>query len=228
MGRHTISHAEDLYSGDASYGPAFAQRGVPLSKVLMVSLGAPVVADPDRILDDEVASDSASSTTTFLAQPDVPRALTATGTAGSNHLITVTGTDVYNAVIVELLTLSGTNVIAGVKAFKTVTSVAIASGAADDTFDLGVGDVLGLPYRVDAGGLLMAYADSALDLTTSAVIGTFVAAVTTDPATNITGDVRGTYNPNVTLNGTAIVKVLIQIASTATKVGAYGVDQFGG
>lgn len=227
MAEHTISHAEDLFSGDAWYGGARAKRGIPLSKVLMVSLGAPVIADPNRILNDEAAGASATSTTTFLAQPDVPRALTATGTTGADHIITITGTDAYGEVMVETITLSGTGVIAGKKAFKTITLVETGAGQAGDTYVLGIGDILGIPYRVDAAGLLMAYNGSALDLTTSAVLGTFVAAVTDTP-TATTGDVRGTYNPNVTLNGTLIVKLLIQVGSTATKVGAYGADQYAG
>lgn len=122
---------------------------------MIVSLGSPVTADADGILNDASATDSATSydiddfVTAFAAANgvlDVPRNLTATGTAGSNHVVTVTGKDEYGATVVESLTLNGTNVISGVKAFKQVTSVAVAAGAAGDTFDLGWGDVLGLPF----------------------------------------------------------------------------------
>lgn len=120
-----------------------------------VNLGAPVTADPNGILDDESATDSAQSYTSadfvaaFDGTLDVPRNLTATGTTGSDHVVTVTGTDAYGQTMVENLTLSGTNVISGVKAFKTVTGVAVAVGAASDTFDLGWGDVLGLPFYLN-------------------------------------------------------------------------------
>ena len=228
MVRHTISHADELYFGQAQYNPANgSKRGIPITPLTVVDLGAPVVADPDRILNDADATDSAQVHTTFLAQPDVPRNLTATGTAGSNHVVTITGTDVYGEVIVEQLTLNGTNVISGKKAFNTVTQVAVAAGAAGDTFDLGVGSAIGLPYRVDEAGLVMAFFDSTLDLTTSAVLGTFVAAVTA-VATATTGDVRGTYTPVGTLDGTANLRALIKVADPTSKVGAYGVDQYGG
>lgn len=121
---------------------------------LFIDFGSPATADADGILNDESATDSATSYTstdfvsTFDGTLDVPRNLTATGTAGSNHVITVTGEDEYGQPMQESLTLSGTNVIAGVKAFKKVTAVAVAAGAASDTFDLGWGDVLGLPVRV--------------------------------------------------------------------------------
>ena len=46
----------------------------------------------------------------------------------------------------ENLTLSGTSPIYGQKAFKFVDGLAIATGAASDTCDIGWSDVLGLPY----------------------------------------------------------------------------------
>jgi len=117
----------------------------------LIDLGSPAATDADGILNDASATDSAQSydsgdfVATFTGTLDVPRNLTATGTAGSNHVITVTGTDVFGATLKESLTLNGTNVIAGKKAFKTLTGIAVAAGAAGDTFDLGWGDVLGLP-----------------------------------------------------------------------------------
>lgn len=121
---------------------------------LSINLGSPVTADADGILNDVSATDSAQSydssdfVTTFTGVLDVPRNLTATGTAGSDHVVTVTGKDEYGQPMSESLTLNGTNVIAGVKAFKQVETISVAAGASGDTFDLGWGDVLGLPVAV--------------------------------------------------------------------------------
>lgn len=121
---------------------------------LFLDLGSPVAADDNGILNDASATDAAQTydstdfVATFTGVLDVPRALTATGTAGSNHVITVTGKDEYGQPMSENLTLSGTNVIAGVKAFAEVQTIAVAAGAAGDTFDLGWSDVLGLPMAV--------------------------------------------------------------------------------
>jgi len=49
----------------------------------------------------------------------------------------------------ESLTLSGTTVIFGNKAFKYVDTLAIATGAASDTVDIGWYDRLGLPYKAE-------------------------------------------------------------------------------
>lgn len=230
MSRHTITHAGEVFFQEAQYNPAHgAKRGVPMTGLRFIDLGTPIVADDNLILDDEAAEDAVLTYTVFLGQPDVPRALIATGTSGSDHVITVTGLDEYGVILVEDLTLSGTTPINGVKAFASVSLVSVAVGATGDTFDLGIGDVLGLPYRINAGDLIMPYFAGLPDLTSSAVPGTIVPAVTTDPATAITGDVRGTYNPAGTLNGSAVVGALIKWPDNlVSKVLAYGVDQFGG
>jgi hypothetical protein len=231
MGRHTISHAAELYSGDAQYGAANnALRGVPLTPLLHIALGSPAVADVDGIAVAQAVAGAGNLTLTAgAASLDVARNITidSAGAGDTTQTATVTGTDIYGVTMVEDIAFNGTTEVAGLKAFKTVTQVAIDAATAGNV-NVGFGDVLGLPYRVDENGLIMAYADGALDLTTSAVLGTFAPAVTTDPATGVTGDVRGTYNPNTTLDGTVEFAVLIKVASVETKVGAFGVDQFGG
>jgi hypothetical protein len=230
MSRHTISHAGEIFFQEAQYNPAFgAKRGVPMTGLRFVDLGTPALADDNLLLDDEAAEDAVLEYTVFLAQPDVPRTLVATGTAGSNHVITITGLDEYGEIIVENLTLNGTTPDVGLKAFASVSLVSVAVGATGDTFDLGTTDAIGLPFRINAGDLIMPYFAGLPDLTTSAVPGTIVPAVTTDPATAITGDVRGTYDPVGTLNGSIVLGALIKWPDNVTsKVLAYGVDQFGG
>lgn len=230
MARHTLSHANELFWGNAQYAPyKNALRGIELTPLTLVSLGTPAVADTDLILNDATATDSPQVITTFLAQPDVPRALQAVGTAGANHAVTITGTDEYDRPMVETLTLNGTTPVVAQKAFKTVTQVDVAAGAAGDTFDLGTTDAIGIPFRIDEGKVLAAYAGGALDLSTDAtpVIGVVANADTTSPATATTNDVRGTYNPVATLNGSTLIQLLIRIDPT-DKVTAFGVDQFAG
>lgn len=199
---------------------------VPMNDMpFLINLGAPAVADADGILDDESATDSPAEYTaddfvgTFNGTLDVPRNLVATGTAGSNHVVTITGTDEYGAPLVEALTLNGTNAIAGKKAFKTVVSVAVAAGAAGDTFDLGWGDVLGLPVKLPGTGLVIAEMQDGA----KATAGTLVAA-SSATATAATGDVRGTYDPNAACDGSKSFQLIAILANPADK----GVAQFAG
>lgn len=147
---------------------------------------------------------------------DVARNVVAawTGTA----VITITGTDEYGAVLKES-SASGTS-LTGKKAFKTVTAVAVSADVTSLT--VGSGVVIGLPHRVDRNALLIKNMDNAI------TTGTFVPAVTTDPATATTGDVRGTVTFGSAPDDTRAYAVLYKIAGSATKLLAYGVDQYDG
>jgi len=130
----------------------------------LFNLGSPAALDADGIWDGIAAiataatftsSDykntfdgSSTSVTTTSGKIDATygRALTAVGTAGSNHVLTITGRDYLGQGMVEQLTLSGTTILYGTKAFKFVDTILVAAGAAGDTCDIGWSDVLGLPY----------------------------------------------------------------------------------
>lgn len=182
-------------------------------ETLRVNFGAPSAADPDGILNDATATDSAQTHTTFESTYDttngldVPRNLTAVGTAGSNHVVTVTGEDEYGQPMSENLTLNGTTPVAGVKAFKKITTVAVAAGAAGDTFDLGWGDVLGLPFRLHlAADVVQELEDGA-----AATAGTKVAGLAKNTkSTATTADVRGTYDPNSAMDGDKSIEIIIR------------------
>lgn len=134
----------------------------------IVSLGAPSTADPNGILVGASATNSAQAytsadwATTFdgssthvgesvsgSINAKYGRCLSATGTAGSDHVVTVIGKDYLGQGMRENITLSGTTVIFGNKAFKYVDNVDVATGATGDTFDLGWTDRLGLPYKAE-------------------------------------------------------------------------------
>jgi hypothetical protein len=130
-------------------------------------LGAPAALDADGIWDGVSATNSATSydssdfkttfngsstsltTTSGMIDARYGRCLTATGSAGSDHVLTISGRDYLGQRMQESMTLSGTVVIFGNKAFKFVDSMAIATGAASDTVDIGWYDRLGLPYKAE-------------------------------------------------------------------------------
>lgn len=223
-----LTHAVQVFYGAVKYHRfwnIWKHFGVKITPELFWhNFGAPITADPNGVIETQdltalgvfsgagiAGALAAAGVATF----DVPRAVVAAWTGAA--VLTVTGTDEYGSIITES-SASGTS-LTGTKAFKTVTAV---STSADITgLTVGHGDVLGLPYRVDANGLVAARAANAIDA------GVFVPAVTTDPATATTGDVRGTFNPAVALNGANTVAVLIKIADPSTKVGAFGIKQFG-
>lgn len=105
-----------------------------------------LAADADLILNDQSIA-TATTVTTFLAQPDVPRNLTVVASGAATGDVVVTGTNIRGDVITETLALNGTNSVVGNKAFKTVTSVAVPA-VAGTTIDLGIGVKLGLSRRM--------------------------------------------------------------------------------
>lgn len=149
---------------------------------------------------------------TILNNGEVPDATTSrwgrglqfVGDGASTRTIAVAGWDYLGQKMSWTGTLNGATPVLCPKAFRWIDSVTF--GAAADTVSVSVGytDVLGLPYTATN-----MYAEVKNDAA-AANAGTFVACVTTNPATATTGDVRGTYLPlTVIPNGTVTFRVYL-------------------
>lgn len=120
----------------------------------------------------------------------------ASGAATSN--VTVRGKDYLGQPMVESFTLTGATAVVGKKAFKYIEAIEYGVTAAT-TIDIGVGDVLGLPYRLEKELTVM------VDHSAPAANGTFVAGLARGAAQSATtGDPRGTWTPSAATipNGT--------------------------
>jgi hypothetical protein len=191
---------------------------VPLD-AYMIDLGAPVVADVNGVA--EAQSDTGAHTLTLTATPvvlDVPRNLTADSGGADTAVLTITGKDVYGNTMVENITLNGTTVVPGKKAFKQVDSIAASATIANDAF-VGFGDVLGLPAYMGAAAYVLAELEDGV----AATAGTLVLGVNTTP-TATTGDVRGTYDPNTATDGATAFKLMVVLPDPANR----GIAQFAG
>ena len=139
---------------------------------------------------------------------------------------TVSGFDYLGAPMTSRVTLNGVTTVVTSKAFKQVTQIAISAATAGN-ISAGFNDRLGIPLRVTDVGYVQNVKWSA---TLAADAGTFVAAVTTDPATVLTGDVRGLYTPSSAANGARRLVMTIAVPGIgcgpqATRIGAFGVTQ---
>ena len=104
---------------------------------------------------------------------------------GGTATVLVSGYDLYGVPMTELLTASGTTVVAGVKAFKYITS-ATPQANGSSAYTVGLGQVVGIPIRTDRfGSIRVVFGQNAMVTTAG-----YTAAVTT-VATNTSGDVRG-------------------------------------
>jgi len=113
-----------------------------------------------------------------------------TGTA----VMTVTGKDIFGNTVVES-SASGTS-LTGKKAFKTITSVKVSADVTGAT--VGTGNVLGLPVRLPAAGNILRELENGATATAGTTVG---ALASSTPSTATTADVRGTYVPNSTPDG---------------------------
>lgn len=177
---------------------------VGLDALVRADLGAPITLDVDGILAAQSIT-SAGSTGTFastytaiavagLAKYGRNLTVVASGTATST--VTVYGYDYLGQPMSETLTLASTSPVAGLKAFKWITSVAW-SGTSAITINLGWGNVLGIPYRATRVTLFGELTAGAAPTAGTLVVG----AATTTTQTATTADPRGTYTPNQACNG---------------------------
>ena len=123
----------------------------------LYNLGSPALADDDLIV---VSTNMKVGSYTVAAQPEIPRNITVTVTAGATAdtvgTVTITGTNYDDEEISEIITPVAGSAVAGTKAFKTVTTVVGAGWAIDavegtnDTIKVGTGNELGLPLMLDS------------------------------------------------------------------------------
>lgn len=207
-------------TGDGSLALASPAQMDEMHPVI-INLGTPIATDSDSAVASQAATAADGLATGIngvlasggVATFDVPRNVVAawTGTA----VLTVTGTDQYGNVVVES-SASGTS-LAGKKAFKTITGIAVSANVTGLT--VGHGNVLGLPvYLASVSHVVREILNDA-----TATAGTLVAGDTAT-ATATTGDVRGTVVPNSAPNGTNVYELIAMLRAPDGR----GVAQFAG
>ena len=171
----------------------------------LYNLGAPALADDDLIV---ISTNMKVGSYTVAAQPEVPRNITVTATAGATAdtlgTITITGTNYNDEVISEVITPVAGSAVAGTKAFKSVTTVVGAGWAIDavegtnDTIKVGTGNELGLPLVLDSATEIML-----------GILGTTITA--TNPTVSNPASLEGTTIDMSagTYNGTKEVLVFV-------------------
>lgn len=154
----------------------------------------------------------------------IGRAVSVTGVVnGAGGAFLVSGYDCYGYAMSELITAgAGVNTVNGVKAFKFVTSV-VPQFTDAHTYSVGTTDIFGLPLRADYFSQTKVWWDETVITANTG----FVAAVTTSPATTITGDVRGTYAVQSASDGTKrlVIEVGPGQANVVSTTGLFGVTQ---
>lgn len=235
--QHRISNSDNIRTGNA-VSPNRDRYGVPLAgaeaqAALVVSLGSPAVEDPDGLIESfttagasaAVAMDGAIADANTGADGevtlDVPRNIVVDSGGADDAVVTVTGRDVYGQRMVETITMNSTTAVEGKKAFKKIISIGVSKAVANGGF-IGTAKKLGLPYRPVPGGFIRGRAGE-----DTSDAGTYVAPERS-ASTATTADVRGTYAPAATLNGSTEITVVIAVKNGPTDADAYGIAQYAG
>ena len=154
----------------------------PASQVMLEkqTITDAVIADPNRLLSVQTTSSSVTTTvTSFLAQPDVGRALSITPGSTTADVpagdIVITGVDMNNNTMSETFTLAAneSSIQNGTLAFLSVTSILfpVQDGAGEATYDIGVIDVLGLKRCMfNAGQVAWTVFDGAFETTRAVAV----------------------------------------------------------
>ena len=185
MARHTLSHAVNLFSGEAQKnGFLGSLRGLPIDLLILDDLGTPAVADVNGYVVSEnlaaagnYALDGAL-VTGGVGVADVSRGVQIVSDGADTDVLTFTGTDKFGTALTEDLTLNGTNIVFGKKAFKKITQIA-SDGANSNNVTIGTSDLIGLTYRVEnPEDVIAIYEDGAAGRTARAAAAAAPAAVT--------------------------------------------------
>lgn len=192
--------------------------------------GSPDANDTDGAVVAATATGAASlSITGALASDgvatfDVPRAPSFTSTGDNSGVtITYTGTDKYGETTQGTVAGPNNTTVNAAKALKTLTAVSV-DGAITGDLDVGTSSVLGFDYRVDSSAKLLSIMEAGVPATGGTLVAGFSASGT---STATTADVRGTYTPAATMDGSTPVNILL-VVDASDKTELYGADQFGG
>jgi hypothetical protein len=176
--------------------------GVELDRGFMAHfqvLAADAVAlDDDGVLAATALTDAAQEITEDITDPAVPRNISVKGNAADNAGdVVITGTNYADEEITETIALSGTAVVQGNKAFKTVTQVDLPAEthAGTDTVAIGWNNKLGLPVQLTHNTVMFACLDNTRQGTapTVAVSATAIESNTIKLNTALSGKVVDAY-----------------------------------
>lgn len=162
-----------------------------------IVIPAPATADTDGLA-DALAGSVGTTEVNIEADAKFGRNVVAVASAatGANATVIIRGKDYLGQPMMETLTIAnatGTTPVAGKKAFKWVDSLEVGVATTGATFDVGYGNVLGLPYKSQK------LISELVDKEVPGNAGTFVDGAATGHTSSATSDdTRGTYAPHST------------------------------
>ena len=215
--RHTISHADELYSGNAfkaGYSPD-GRRGIKMThlylhRFLSTAGAAPIASDPNGIFDAveaagwsvsggnwlSLATGALVSAGSTIISFDVPRNIVATTCQATSIILKIEGLDQYGEPMAEAITVSGGGTYnSGRKCFKSIHKI-WATKAFVSGLTVGTGARLGLPFHLAAADKIAVISKDGRALVSAAATLAYTIHIGASSATTMTSsgkqpDARG-------------------------------------
>lgn len=181
------------------------ETGVPYANMAYLGTVAsyditPTIANTSGIHAAVTLGAATQTVTTAITNPDVPRTVSITGSAGGiTGNVVITGKDIAGTTITDTIALNGTSTVQGAKAFRIVTSIAlpVKTHTSGDTVSVGRGTSVCFPNIITVPNYLGAWFDGSTDSGSMSLGGTL--------ATNL-------YTPAGALDGVKHLKFIYVIA----------------
>ena len=105
---------------------------------------APDAPSADGILSSTLLTSAIQTITTGITNPDFPRLLSIDSDGAASGNVVITGTNIRGETVTDTIALNTTTEVAGVVAFKTITSIQLPVKSASESVFVGWLDGLGL------------------------------------------------------------------------------------
>jgi hypothetical protein len=129
----------------------------PLTGIVYTT--TPAVGTATYVHADITLGTTGANVTTLITPPDFPRIASIKGNAGGiTGAVVLTGTDMDGTAITDSIDSAGTSEVFGVRAFKTISNIAVPmkTNGSGDKISVGVGDSIGLPVATPNASVVFA------------------------------------------------------------------------
>ena len=191
------------------YASLVVHKVISKAYVVVQKWTAPDAPSATGILASTLLTTAVQTITAGISNPDFPRVLNVDSDGAATGNVVITGTNIRGETITDTIALNGTEVVTGVKAFKTITSIQLPVKAAAESVFVGFTDKLGLQSIPESTSVLSETTTNQADMG---------GAVLTRDSDEIE---KCVYDPTTECNGTANKIAVYVSTEKPTRVGGY-------
>ena len=191
------------------YASLVVHKVISKAYLVVQAWTAPDAPSANGILASTLLTSAIQTISTGITNPDFPRLLSIDSDGAASGNVVITGTNIRGETVTDTIALNTTNEVAGVVAFKTITSIQLPVKSASESVFVGWLDQLGLQSIPVSTSVISEDSNNAADTG---------GAILTRDADEVE---KCVYNP-VTECDASVSKAIVYISTEQpTKVGGY-------